>query len=101
MPKRTVNDKLRFTEKQIAEGLKQASRHHIESFDYALKTCLPRICRNLLVTDISADAPEAQAYKGAFPFKKMTIWFESLELRKPVRTDAGSSLMNLTQAAKG
>jgi hypothetical protein len=42
--KKAVNDKLRFTEKEVAEGLKQASRHHIESFDYAMQTCLPRIC---------------------------------------------------------
>ena len=35
-PERKVNDKVRFTEKQLSEGLKQASRHHIESFDYAM-----------------------------------------------------------------
>ena len=48
-----VNDKVRFTEKEVKEGLKQASRHHIESFDYAMEVCLNRICENLLSTEIS------------------------------------------------
>lgn len=53
-PKADVDDKRRFTEKSIKEGLRQASKHHIESFDYAMKDCLPRICQNLLATEISS-----------------------------------------------
>ena len=33
--KRTINDKVRFTEKVISDGLKNAAAHHIESFNYA------------------------------------------------------------------
>ena len=33
---REVNDHVRFTEKTLSERLKQASRHHIESFDFAV-----------------------------------------------------------------
>jgi hypothetical protein len=55
---KTVNDKVRFTEKQLSENLRQASRHHIESFDFAMQECLPRICENLLATEISASVLE-------------------------------------------
>jgi hypothetical protein len=51
---REVNDHVRFTEKTLSERLKQASRHHIESFDFAVQECIPRICNNLLATEISA-----------------------------------------------
>jgi len=53
-----VNDKVRFTEKHLSENLRQASRHHIESFDFAMQECLPRICENLLATEISASLLE-------------------------------------------
>jgi len=41
---REVNDHVRFTEKTLSERLKQAARHHIESFDFAVQECIPRIC---------------------------------------------------------
>jgi hypothetical protein len=62
---RKVNDKVRFTEKQLSENLRQASRHHIESFDFAMQECLPRICENLLATEISASVLESQAKAAA------------------------------------
>jgi hypothetical protein len=51
---REVNDHVRFTEKTLSERLRQAAKHHIESFDFAVQECLPRICNNLLATEISA-----------------------------------------------
>ena len=48
-----VNDKVRFTEKVISTGLRNAAIHHIESFNYAMETCLPRICQNLMPTEIT------------------------------------------------
>ena len=92
---KTVNDKVRFTEKHLSENLRQASRHHIESFDFAMQECLPRICENLLATEISASVLESQAKAAAsraggsssshhevkYPFRKMTVWFESLQLK--------------------
>lgn len=41
---KNVNDKVRFTEKVIKTGLKNAASHHVESFNYAMEVCLPRIC---------------------------------------------------------
>lgn len=73
-----------------------------------MQECLPRICNNLLATEISASQLEQSAAASAqrqgssgvipqYPFRKMTIWFESLTLKKPVRADQGSSLMSLSQ----
>ena len=108
--KREVNDHVRFTEKTLSESLRQAARHHIESFDFAVQECLPRICNNLLATEISAAQLEQSAASSAqrqggsgvvpqYPFRKMTIWFENLTLKKPVRSDHGSSsLMSLSHS---
>jgi hypothetical protein len=62
---RQVNDHVRFTEKQLSESLKQASIHHIESFDFAIQECLPRICNNLLASEISAAQLEQSAAASA------------------------------------
>jgi hypothetical protein len=59
--KRKVNDHVRFTEKSLSDSLKQAARHHIESFDFAMQECLPRICNNLLASEISATQLEQSA----------------------------------------
>lgn len=42
--KKSINEKVRFTEKVIKDGLKNASQHHVESFNYAMDVVLPRIC---------------------------------------------------------
>lgn len=41
---RKVNDRVRFTEKNLSQEMTNAAKHHIESFDYAVQVCLPRIC---------------------------------------------------------
>ena len=51
---REVKDHVRFTEKTLSESLRLAARHHIESFDFAVQEVLPRICNNLLASEISA-----------------------------------------------
>ena len=50
---RTVNEEVRFTEKIVKEGLRNAASHHIESFNYALEDCLPRICKYMLPVEVS------------------------------------------------
>lgn len=80
-----MNDKVRFTEKHLSTALKNASLHHIQSFDYAMETCLPRICQNLLPQEIASPMEtEASKNKGntiQYPFKKMLIWFENFQLK--------------------
>lgn len=53
MKERVVNNVVRFTEKEVKLGMKNATSHHIESFNYAMKVCLPRICENMLRVEIS------------------------------------------------
>ena len=45
--KKTLNERVRFTHKVVRDGLKNASTHHVDSFDYAMEKCLPRICKYL------------------------------------------------------
>lgn len=101
--KSTLNEQVRFTQRIVKDGLRNVSSHHIESFNYALGTCLPRICKNILPVEIvspgqGAEAPAAGAgttdADRTFPFKKYSMWFESFELRKPMRS-AGSSSESL------
>ena len=56
--KRVVNDKVRFTDKTISQDLRNAAQHHIESFNYGIETCLPRICQNILAAEVVAPNPE-------------------------------------------
>ena len=51
--KKVVNDVARFTEKEIKLGMKNAASHHVESFNYALKVCLPRICEYMLRVELT------------------------------------------------
>ena len=52
--KHNLNEEVRFTQKVAKSGLRNVASHHIESFNYALGTCLPRICKNMLPVEISA-----------------------------------------------
>ena len=89
----------------VKDGLRNVASHHIDSFNYALGTCLPKICRNMLPVEISAavyqeklqqtsqdktkQGQESSQMVQEFPFKKYTMWFEEFELRKPVKHQVG------------
>ena len=49
---KTLNEKVRFTNKVIKEGLRTVSQHHIEAFDYGVSKCLPRICKYMLPVEV-------------------------------------------------
>lgn len=51
--KKTLNESIRFTNKIVKDGLRNVSAHHIESFDYAIQACLPRICKYMLPVEIA------------------------------------------------
>jgi hypothetical protein len=50
---KTLNEKVRFTNKVIKEGLRTVSQHHIEAFDYGMGKCLPRICKYMLPVEVA------------------------------------------------
>ena len=54
--KKTLNESVRFTQKVVKDGLRNVSSHHIESFDYAIEKCLPRICKYMLPVEVSKPA---------------------------------------------
>lgn len=93
--KKTLNEEVRFTQTVVKQGLRNVASHHIESFDYAMQKCLPRICSYMLpveVTGQGTDAPSGpDPASTSYPFKKYRMWFESFELRKPIRPAAGGS----------
>ena len=71
--KTTLNESVRFTQKVVKDGLRNVSSHHIESFNYTMGTCLPRICKNILPVDIISPGVQETAAAGAnatevFPF---------------------------------
>ena len=95
----TLNESVRFTQKVVKEGLRNVSSHHIESFNYAMGACLPRITRNILPVDVISPSGQEAAAAGAnttdvFPFQKYRIWFDGLELRKPIKSNDGGSSSN-------
>ena len=53
-PAKTLNEEVRFTQKVIKSGLRNVASHHIESFNYALDKCLPKICKYMLPVEISS-----------------------------------------------
>jgi len=70
--------------------------HHVESFNFAMDTCLPRINQYMLTAEVAQPkpAPEMAAVSAKkpalpeinYPFNKMNIWFEDFELKKPTRS---------------
>ena len=40
---KNINHDLRFTNKLVKDGLRNVASHHVESFNYAMEKCLPRI----------------------------------------------------------
>ena len=89
---KTLNERVRFTNKVIKQGLRTVSQHHIDSFDYGLGKCLPRICKYMLPVEV-AQLPQLVGKEGerAWPFKKYLMWFENFEIRRPQRPNANNS----------
>jgi len=50
---KTLNEKIRFTNKVIKDGLRNVASHHIQSFDYSMQTGLPRICKYMLPVEVA------------------------------------------------
>ena len=69
----------------VKDGLRNVASHHVESFNYAIDKCLPRINQYMLTSEVAQPSNSDVVY----PFKKMNIWFENFELKTPER--AGSS----------
>jgi DNA-directed RNA polymerase I subunit RPA2 len=97
---------VRFTESVVKDGLRNVASHHIESFNFALGKCLPRICKYMLPVEAvqpttqKDGAAAASADSQPFPFKKFSIWFESFELRRPVRQNAAGLSVKSTGSGK-
>ena len=85
---KNINRDIRFTNKVVKDGLRNVASHHVESFNYALDTCLPRMNQYMLTTEVSTQNDSETAPK--YPFNIMTMWFEDFELKKPSRS--GGSL---------
>ena len=94
-PTRNLNEQVRFTNKVVKDGLRNAASHHIDSFNYALTTCLPRICKYMPSVEVSKNTLTRQEEKTQLPFKKFSIWFESFELKRPTRPAAADTQLNL------
>ena len=91
--KSTLNEEVRFTQSVVKKGLRNVASHHVESFNYAMERCLPRICSYMMPVEVvsaSADST-APADTAAGPFKKYRMWFEAFELGKPARPSAGGA----------
>lgn len=74
--------KAKFSKQKISKMFKNIARHHIDSFDYAMTTCLERACGYMLPFDYLA--PDEAVTCG---FKKMTLWYDSIELGTPTSDD--------------
>ena len=75
--------KAKFNKVSINKTLKNAARHHIDSFDYAMTTCLEKACANML--PFYYKPPEE--VKEAAGFKRLMVWYDSFELGMPTNDD--------------
>ena len=82
---RNINHEARFTEKIVRSGLRNVASHHVESFNYAMDKCLPRINKYMLKAEITqpklVPGAKRSANDVAYPFSKMSIWFEDFSLK--------------------
>jgi len=76
----------------VKEGLRNVASHHVQSFNYAMETCLPRINQYMLTAEIAQPPKQTNLPAGykkrdepTYPFNKMSIWFEDFELKTPTR----------------
>lgn len=68
---KTMVEDMLFTNKIVKKGLRNVASHHVESFNYAMETCLPRINQYMLTAEVAAQSDQQE-----YPFKKLNIWFE-------------------------
>ena len=80
-----LSEDVRFTWNVVKKGLRNVASHHIESFDYAMQKCLPRICQYMLPVEVVGGSLASDAPSGpnstdnpaaAYPFQKYRMWFE-------------------------
>ena len=86
---KNINNDLRFTNKVVKDGLRNVASHHVESFNYAMDKCLPRINQYMLTAEVTKPEKSDIGYS----FNKMSIWFEDFELRTPERSGVNSSIV--------
>lgn len=84
-PKNLARETL-FKSNVVKDGLRNAASHHVESFNYGMGTCLPRINQYMFTSEVCP-----QEGSGA-PFKKLTMWFENLELRTPQKSGKNEAM---------
>lgn len=77
----------KFNKSKISKNMKNVARHHIDSFDFAMTTCLERACMNMMPFHYTP--PEECKNVG---FKKLTLWYDSFELGKPTSEELGENL---------
>ena len=73
----------------MKDGLRNVASHHVESFNYAIDKCLPRINQYMLTAEVTKPEKSDIGYS----FNKMSIWFEDFELRTPERSGVNSSIL--------
>ena len=77
---KSVSERIRFTNKVVKDGLRNVASHHVESFNYAIEKCLPRICQNMMAVELVQQTAASGKEPILFPFKKYTMWFENFDL---------------------
>ena len=80
---KNLNEELKLTNMVVKDGLRNAASHHVESFNYSMEKCLPRINQYMLTAEVAK--PDKPTGDVVYPFKKMNIWFEDFELKQPER----------------
>lgn len=51
---KTMVEDMLFTNNVVKKGLRTVASHHVESFNYAMETCLPRINQYMLTAEVAA-----------------------------------------------
>ena len=70
----------------LASEIKNAARHHIDSFNFIYEEGLEKVCLHLPPLEIvqnplvSEDPTNSSTRSLLLPFKKMKIWFEDLTI---------------------
>ena len=81
--------KAKFNKTSINKNIKKAARHHIDSFSYAMTTCLERAWINML--PFYYTPPEEVKNAG---FKRIILWYDSFELGTPITDEFLENVSN-------
>ena len=52
----------------VKRGLRNVASHHIESFDYTMQKCLPRICQYMLPVEVLGNQDDPSGAGAGYPF---------------------------------